>query len=51
MGEAYVIIAVIAFFYTLRKGFLVALITAVFWPVATVLNVIMIIVTAIVTRR
>ena len=50
MGEAYIIIAVITFFSTLRKGFLVALITAVFWPVAAVLGVIMIIVTAIATR-
>ncbi len=50
MGELYIIFAVITFFSTIRKGFLVALITAVFWPVAAVLGVIMIIVTAIATR-
>jgi hypothetical protein len=51
MGEAYIIIGVITFFALLRKGLLVAVMTAVLWPVATVLGGIMIIVTAIASRR
>lgn len=51
MGEAYIIIAVVTFFAMLRKGLLAAVMTAALWPVATVLGVIMIIVTAIATRR